>query len=441
MNIIIAGAGNVGYSLASKLSYKHNVIIVDKEVQKLNKIEENLDILTILGNIEDPKTYQYLDFKEVNLFIAVTNSDEANLLSTLIIDDKAVVKKKIIRLQNDYFENSPILTKLGINDVIFPDILTAKKVEALFDFPKANNVKSFLQCKHKLISIKIQYEGNMKYRVIDFISSDVAIVGIERKKEFFIPTQYHIIEENDLIYLFGNIEIIQKLSSKLDLKMPSSIKKVVVFGANTSAIKIIKLLLDRKLNIKVIESNKEYCKIASEIFQDKVIVINSIFQEHKVFENERLKKADIFIAADENDEKNIVKCIEAKEHGIKKVIAINNDREYYSLMHQLGIIVVRGTKAGAHYAILERIASNSIINENHFCGEKAIMFLRKIYPNSSLIDKKIKSLNLKEILIYQLRDAKLYDKEQLMALKEDDTVIVFGKTEDEEEIQRWIYSL
>ena len=82
MHIMIAGAGTVGYSLAEILSYKHDIIIVDKDIKRLNKIEENLDILTLLGNIEDPKIYQYFHIKEVDLFIAVTDSDEANLLST-----------------------------------------------------------------------------------------------------------------------------------------------------------------------------------------------------------------------------------------------------------------------------------------------------------------------------------------------------------------------
>ncbi len=438
---MIAGAGAVGYSLAWRFSYKHNVIVVDKNIQKLDRIEENLDVLTLLGNVEDPKTYQSLHFKEVDLFIAVTNSDEANLLSTLIVDDEVSVKRKIIRLQNDYFANSQILEKLKIDDVVFPDILTAQKVEALFDFPKANNVKSFIECSSKLISIRIQYDTQMRYRVCDFIDEDVAIVGIERDKDFFIPTSFSVIEEDDLIYFFGDTKVITKLSLKLNRRMPLDIKKVVVFGANHSAQKIVKSLLNKNFDIKIIEKNSQYCEIASELLQDNVTIINSKFEEHKIFDSERLKDADIVIAAGENDEKNIVKCIEAKEYGIQKVVAINNDNAYYSLMHQLGIVVVRGAKTGAHYAILEMIASSSIVNENHFCGGKGVVFLRKIYPNSTIIDKKIKPLNVKETLFYQLSDEKLYAKDKLMPIREGDTIIVFGKTKDEDEIQKWIYSL
>ncbi len=441
MDIIVVGAGMVGYSLAEGLSFKHNVIIVDKDIQKLNKIEENLDILTLLGDSEDPKTYQSFHVKEADLFIAVTDSDEANLLSSLIIDDAITVKKKIIRLKNDYFSDSPVLKKLGVDDAIFPDILTAEKVKALFDFPKANNVKSFIQCEQKLISIKIHYDQEMQYRVNDFNAEDVVIVGIERKKEFLIPDPFDLIEEMDLLYLFGDAHVIQKLSYKLDTKMPASIKKIVIFGANLSAQKIAKSLFDKQLDIKMIEKNIDYCKQASEFLQDQVTIINAAFEEHNLFETEGLKNADMIIAAGANDEKNIVKCIEAREFGIEKVVAINNDKAYYGLMHQLGIVVVRGAKAGAHYAILEKITSSSIVNARHFCGGIAVMLLRKIYPGSQLLGVQISPIEMPHTLFYQLSEGKIYAKEQMKPLSEGDTLVVFGKTDDEDEIQRWIYTL
>jgi trk system potassium uptake protein TrkA len=441
MNIMIAGAGTVGYSLALGLSYKHNIIIVDKNIEKLNKIEENLDILTLLGNIEDPKTYNSFTYKELDLFIAVTDSDEANLLSTLIIEDAVSIKKKIIRLRNDYFLNSPVLEKLGVDDVVFPDILTAKKVKALFDFPKANNVKNFIYFDEKLVSVKVHYSDDTKYCVRDFISDNITVAGIERKREFFIPDAEEEIVEGDLVYLFGDDEIIKESSVKLDFKMPQSIKKVVIFGANPVALKIAKSLVDKELDIKLIEKNREYCKAASDLLQDKVTIINAPFEEHNLFETEKLKNADMIISASDNDEKNIVKCIEARGFGIEKVVAINNDQAYYGLMHQLGIVVVRGAKVGAHYAILEKISSNSIVNVRHFCGGKAVMFLRKIYEDSSHIDKEIKPIKLKNTLVHQLRDGKIYSNGDIKPLSAGDTLVVFGKTNDEDEIQKWIHTL
>jgi len=441
MDIMIAGAGTVGYGLAHTLSFQHNVIVIDKDIVKLNKLDEDIDILVVQGDIENPKTYQSLNLEKVDLFIAVTDSDEANLLSTLIVEDVVEVKRKIIRLKNDGFLKSHVLEKLSIDYAVFPDITTANKVKALFTFPKANNVKMFHQTKHKLVSIRVQYDAQMLYRVEELVSESVAIVGIEREKSFFVPDKSERIQKEDLVYLFGNMEAVEKISAKLDEKMPSSIKKIVIFGANTLAQKIAKALLDKKLDIKMIEKDIHHCRTASELLQDKVTIINSAYEDQRLFEEEGLKNADMIIAAGHNDEKNIVKCIEAKEYGIEKVVAVNNDKAYYNLMHKMGVVVVRGSKAGAHYAILEKISSSSIVTQRHFCGGSGILFMRKIYPNSELIGKKPKAVNIGTSIVLLLREEKLHLFSEVSQLEQGDIIVVFGAFENKEEIQQWIYTL
>ncbi len=441
MDIIIAGAGTVGYSLAQTLSFKHNVIVIDKDINKLNKLDEDIDILVIYGDIENPKTYQTLNLDNIDLFIAVTDSDEANLLSTLIVEDVVEVKRKIIRLKNDGFLKSHILEKLSINYAVFPDITTANKVKALFTFPKANNVKIFHQSKQKLISIRVQYDADMLYKVKELVNENISIVGIERDKKFFIPSSDTNIQKGDLVYFFGSIESIEQISNKLDEKMPISIKKIVIFGANTLAQKIAKVLLDKKLDIKMVEKDIEYCKKASEVLEGKVTIINSSYEDHRLFEEEGLKNADMIIAAGNNDEKNIVKCIEAKEYGVQKVVAVNNDKAYYDLMHKMGVIVVRGSKAGAHYAILEKISSSSIVTQRHFCGGRGVLFMRKVYPNSELIDKSIKNIKIENIIVLLIREDKVYNVSYVGDLKQGDILVTFGTFEQKEEIEQWIYTL
>jgi trk system potassium uptake protein TrkA len=441
MNILIAGAGTVGYSLAQTLSYTHNVIVIDKDINKLNKLDEDIDILTLHGDIENPKNYQALSLESVDLFIAVTDSDEANLLSTLIIEDIVEVKRKIIRLKNDGFLTSHILEKLGIDYAVFPDITTANKVKSLLAFPRANNVKSFHQTKHKLISIRVQHTSDILYSVGMLNNENISIVGIERKKEFFIPHDDTSLEVEDLVYMFGSADAVENISVKLDDKMPSKIKKIVIFGANTLAQKIAKVLLDKNLDIKMVDKNIEYCKEASEFLRGKVTIINASHEYHHLFEKEGLKNADMIIAAAQNDEKNIVRCIEAKEFGIEKVVAVNNDKDYYNLMHKMGVVVVRGSKAGAHYAILEKISSSSIITQRHFCGGRGVLFMRKIYPNSLLIEKPIKNIQIPQSIALLIRDEKIYFLNEIGTFLQGDIVIVFGECENKDEIEQWIYTL
>ena len=441
MYIIIAGAGTVGYSLAKALSFKHNVVVIDKDFDKLNKISEDLDILTIHGDIEHPQTYSRLDIQEADLYIAVTDSDEANLLSTLVVEDVVYVKSKVIRLKNDGFLTSKVLEKLSINYAVFPNLTTAKKVKALLDFPKANNVKYFHQTDCKLVSIRVDYLENHRYLISDILDEKVVAVGVERDKNFEIVEDNFLLQKKDLIYLFGEIENIEKIANKLNSSMPNKINKIVIFGANELSQKIAKELVGKGIEIKLVEKHRELCKEALHNLNGEVTVINSSYDDHYLFEEEGLDQADMIIATYFNDEKNIVKCIEAKEYGVSKVVAVNNDKDYYELMHMLDVIVVRGSKAGAYYSILENISSSLIVTQRHYCGGKAILFMRRIYSKSEFVGKSTNKMKISGARVLLLRDKEILELTTDTFLQEGDVIVLFGSIDKKEELERWIYEL
>ncbi len=438
MDIIIAGAGRVGYRLAITLSPKHNVYIIDRNKEALARLGEQIDIMPIIGDIEDPDTYSALLERRFDLFIAVTDNDEVNILSTLIADDTIEVEKKIIRLRNPFFAKSSIAKKLGINDAVFPFIASANSVKALFDFPKAHNVKNFIFTPFKLISFRAQNSEITSYA--DLGRENLVIIGYERDKELFFPKDEPIME-NDLIYLFGDEKAIKEICAKIDTQTPQEIKNVAIFGAKLLGLEIAKALLERRYNLKIIEKDPELCKRASEILQDRAIVINSKYIEHSIFEDENIKKADIVITTSSEDEDNIIKSLEAKEHGVKRCVAINNNIEYYDLMHKLGLIAIRGPKSSAYYSILEKIASSAIVEEKHYCGGRGAALMRKIFPDSPLVHKKISPPRLKKGLFFLLRQERIYPLVEETILEEGDILAIFVPSQLEEEAKEWIYQL
>ena len=438
MDIIIAGAGRVGYRLAQTLSIKHNVTIIDQNSEALAHLQESIDVLPIAGNIEDPDTFKALE-GHYDIFIAVTDNDEANILSTLIADDAIEVDKKIIRLRNPYFAKSSIAGKLGIDEAVFPFRLAADAIGALLDFPKANNIKDFIFTPYKLISVRI--DEPLYDSIADILSADMVVAGIERSKRFFIPQQDEKLLQNDLIYLFGDEERIRFICQKINKSDPGKIKKVAIFGAKLLGIEIAKAFLRRKVDIKLIESDPELCKRASDILQERVTIINSKYIEHEVYEEENIRLADMVIATSSEDEENIIECLEAKEFGVKKTVAINNDIQFYNLMHKLGIVAVRGPKTSAYYAILEKIGSSNIITEKHYCGGRGTIFMRKIFEESPLIGKAVKPLQLADTTSYIIREGKIRPFTQKTTLHKNDLIVVFLKTYQEERVKKWIYNL
>ena len=437
MNIIVAGAGKVGFNLAKTLCIGHNVILIDKNAEALHSIQESLDILPIKGNVEDSKTYKNLPDKEIDLFIAVTNIDNINLIAILMADAVLNIKRRFIRLQKHFYNESIIKARLNIDEIIFPTKLTSTTIASLLDYPKANNVKSFKYTKHKLVSVRVsQNISHLQKNLNEF-----ALIGIERDKEFFIPSNNTQIKANDLIYLFGHKEYIRTICAELELEDISNIQKCVIFGGEELGVSISKELLKINREVKLIEKDLTLCKKADEELGGKASIINSKYGTYDIFENEGLENADIFIAATNNDEYNIIKCLEAKDKGIKKVVAVNNKLEYYNLMHSLGIIVVRGPKMSAYKKIMEEVSSSAVVIHKSFCGAKASVFMRKIFPNSKLINKKIESLKLEETVTFFMRNEILYLFDQKIVLQEKDLIITFCTSKKTTRVEQWIYGL
>ncbi|MRJ03286.1 MAG: potassium transporter [Epsilonproteobacteria bacterium] len=434
MEILIAGAGQVGYRLAKTLSLKNNVYIIDKNREALSHLLETIDILTIYGDIEDPDTYRELREREFHIFIAVTDSDEANILSTLIATDAIQIGKKIIRLRNPYFAKSSLATRLAITEAVFPFIATADSFRLLLDFPLANNVKEIPFSNYLLLSV--QASAPLIERYEEIRSSQVVAVAFEREKELHLPSGE--VREGDLIYLFGSPSALKTISTRLNSRPFSSIKRVALFGGDPVALEIAQRLLARGIQLKLIEEDPERCRKAHELLQGRATVINSKYSQHTIFQEESLHHADMVIATSSNDEENIIKCLEAKEYGIGRTIAINNNHEYYDLMHKLSIVPIRGPKMSAYYQILEKIASSKVISEKHYCGGRGSLFVRKVFPDSPLIGRRVKPPKFEALLLI-VREGRI--EEPSLPLREGDLILIFTRSDYEEEAQEWIYNL
>ena len=437
MNIIIAGAGKVGFNLAKTLSIGHNVTIIDKNSEALHRIQESLDILPMRGDVEDSSIYNHFLDKKIDLFIAVTNVDNVNLISTLMADSVLEIERKFVRLQKHFFADTQVQKKLDIDMLIFPIKLASKAIASLMDYPKANNVKFFKYTDYRLISVRVSKD--IEPLVIS--SKNFTIVGIERDKSFFIPQKDEEILPNDLVYFFGPEEDVKTICNILDNDDKEEIQKCVVFGADELGVSIAKDLVEAKRSVKLIDTSLKLCEKADEVLEGRVSVINLKYGDTSIFEDEGLSEADVFISATNNDEYNIIKCLEAKDKGISKVMAINNEMEYYSLMHSLGIIVVRGPKMSAYNTIMEHISANGVVIEKSFCGSKASVYMRNIFINSQYIGRKIKPLKVNKSKIFYMRNSKLYPFKEKIILEESDLVIAFCALKEAPKVKQWIYEL
>lgn len=439
MNILIIGAGTVGFLLAKNLSYKNNVIVVDINGVKLEHLQDNIDILAIEGNAENPKTFQQITTKDIDLFIAVTDKDETNLITTLIVDDVLNVQKKFIRLKNSFFENSTIKDKLNITELILPDTITARKTATIIDHPKANSIKTFENTQMVLASV---IATNKSYPAIDDNYTECKIIGVERDKELILRKDIDTIEINDVVYIFGDIEQIEGIFSILHSGNGQKIDKCIIFGANQLGILIAKIFHEKGIDVKLIDRKANLCQKAEDALFGEVTVIHSEYGISELLEKQELNYADLVLCATESDEYNIIASIMAKDMGVKKVLSVNNEMEYYNIMHSLGITIVRGTKVNAYYTIMERMYSDNVITEKKFSGGKAVIFLHKIYSKSKLANRYIKKRKiLEDTIVIILRDDNVFILNEDFTFRVNDMLVIFAVKSAINIVKDWVYEL
>jgi len=439
MKIIIAGAGKVGFELARSLSTEHEVTVIDKNAEALERLGELIDIYPLVGDIENPLTYHALLDSKVDIFIAVTDSDEANILSTLLANDAIRIARRIIRLRNSYFEQSTFLAGLGDLERVFPFRLSAETVRLLLAYPGANNVKQFTGTGVKLISIKVDNPLHEEKRVEDFENDRLKIVGIERERVFHLPTPDGVIQHGDLIYFLGDGTVLESLYGQLDLHMPPRIETAVVFGADTLGIEVARVLIDEGVAVKIVEKDIEQCHRASDAFQERALVINSHYDEAILYTEEHLDQADMIITTDRKDETNIIRALQAQEYDIPKVVAINNERKYYSLMHQLGMVVARGPRTSAYYTILESIVHQEAVENRHFCGGEGVVLSRRIDAQSPMVGTRPKRWN-RDGLVLISRDDTLLLPSDSGEIQAGDLLFLVTKADAEKEGLAWMRS-
>ena len=442
MQVIIAGAGKVGYSIAKHLMVHNDVTVIDQNEYAIQNIQENLDVLGICGNIENPHTFFGIN-PNIDLFIAVTNSDEVNLLSSLIIDNIATVKRKIVRLKNSFFASDQVKSKLNIHDTIIPSYEAAQPFKYLVDFSHAYNAKAFEYTKALLISMRLQedFEPRMISTLIGEVSGEVAVAGIERAKNFFVPKPAETLLPKDLVYFFAFPNAINSLRSTVcDFNEPSTpIKNCIIFGADTLGVEIAKVLLKKNIDVQIMDKNIELCRKANVELKDKVTILKTNYDAEHISNKNRFD-TDMFIAATKSDEYNITKCIEAKQKGIKKIIGINNDIAYSSLMRNLNIEVVRGEKINAYYSILERIETNHQFMQKKFCGGEGAVLLRRIDVSSSLLGTKPSlpdKIDDKGHFIV-IRNNDIYEFRLISQFEKDDVIVAFIKNSAFEIVSKWL---
>ncbi|NLM35333.1 MAG: Trk system potassium transporter TrkA [Clostridiales bacterium] len=399
MKIIIVGAGKVGYTLAENLSKDNNydVTVIDKDDDALAKVEENLDVLCIKGNGVSASILMEAEIVNSDLIIAVTGSDEINMLCCLTAK-KLGVKKAVARVRNPEYsqELSIIKDQIGLDYVINPEFAAAEEIARSMGFSSAINVENFAKGRVRMVDLIVNDEMGLDGKSladIDKESKSTVLIGvIVRNNEVLVPNGSTVIQKNDHIYAIGNPSSIYSFC-KYHGKNPDKIKNVIIVGGGRITFYLYKLLVGMGINTKIIEINGDRCHELADVLPN-ALIINDDGSDEGVLKSENIDTVDGFIAVTGIDEVNIMSSLIAKNFKVKKVITKVSRTNYDNIVNHLGLDTVISPKEITTNYILKYVRGKSIESLHRIVDGQAEVIEFVVDKNSDLIDKPLKNIKM-----------------------------------------------
>lgn len=439
MNIVIVGAGGVGFMLCEYLMDSHEVTVIDKNPQAIENISLQLDVLAVQGDGKDLSLYENLD-KNIDIFIAVTNSDDANILVSLLVDEVLSIRKKIIRLNDNIYNLPTIKERLNLSHAIFPSHEVLNRIKRTLEYPYTQSIKSIENTNFTITSILLNNLDNpiSQEEFLSFANGFIKLCGIKRGDNFIVPKPNDMLISNDLVYVICKITDLEPIGQEFGTKFPK-ISGCVIFGGDKLSCEIAKILLQKNIQVRIFEKDINLCKYAQEYLGEDVSIYHTKYGLDHHFKQDEMQNAQMVIATTDEDEFNLVKCLEAKYNSIPKVIAINNDPEYTSLMRNSKIEIIRGLKSSAFYSITEKLDDVNLVLAKKYCAKDGTILIKHTYglvvaTTVKDFTPKVESLGL----FFIIRGDEIITITQNSNINLHDTLVVCCISENSKKLKKWL---
>ena len=441
MKTIICGAGEVGYSIADKLTNENfEVTVIDESQERLNKISENLDAKIIKGVPSLPSVLIKAGAKDCEIIIAVTKSDEMNMITCQISYSLFNIPKKIARIrQQDYLKGEwqSLYTKnnLPIDAIISPEEEVAKALHRRLISPGTIDMVELSEKRLKLIGFKCEKNFShlgLSVRELSekFPNYLANILFIFRKDKKFVVNSSTIIEPNDLIYMVvetDNLSDVLKEFGHEELQA----KKVVIIGGGNIGFSLAQFIESSNSNIstELIEANKSRAEfLASNL--NRVTITHGDGLDNQILEEVNISEAGYCIAVTEDDEVNILSSLLAKRAGANQCMTLINNSTYSSLLTSIGVDITIDPKIITISKILEKVRSGRIRSDYSIGEGFGEVIEAEVISNSLLCNKNIKDISLpKGIRVGSIfRNDRIIIPNSETIFNENDDVVFFAET-------------
>lgn len=445
MKVVISGANNRALLIATSLFEDHDVVIIDKE-ENLSEDFNKLDIEIVSGNAADIKILKENHLDECDIFIACTESDEANIVECLMMKYVSRARTVCFISEESYsnslnaIKNSKFIKDVFADYVIRPEELLTQELFRIITVPSATHVENFAKGKARMLEYPIKDTSpiaNKKIKECNF-PPEVLIVGITRKGELFLPSGDTELKSGDKVIFIGAVKSLDLLAANV-FREDIKVNKVVIIGGGTIGLMLAETLEEADIPCKIIEKDYKRCEYISEVLS-KSLVINGDGTNSQLLLNEGIEDADVLVSVTDNDEKNLLCSLLAKQSGVKKVISRVSKTVNVQLFEKVGIdVAVTQNEAAMHEIYNHLIVPDISILATVERGQGEIMELElpEKFAQRKIMDLKLPHKAI--IAIVERRNRVIIPKGDTLVFP-NDNLIIFTMQETSAAIQKYLYN-
>ena len=446
MKAIIVGAGEVGFQLSKVLLAEgYDVVAIDQSQSACNRLAETLDLMTFCGSGSAPSLLETAGISNTDLLISVTNSDETNILASLIAK-RCGVKNKIARVSNSTYFDNTIITRadLGIDHTINSERLCAREFIRILRSAEAREVVDFADGKIQLIAFNIESNNPLIGYSIEEVSSreafsELRFVAIKTRggQSTIMPRGSDKINVGDEVFVMGSRMAVRNIMKISGISTSHNLERLVIAGASPIGIEVAKQLESSSVKVSIIEPDIHKAEQASSILK-KAIIIHGSFLERQILAEAGIREADSFISVTGDDEDDIMSCILSTAEGADRTIPLIQEPTYLPILASITEI---DSAVSRHLTlvndILRLLRTGNVLKDVLIKDIDAEVLELVVDSKSKVCNKKIRAINFpKETVVGAIvRSGTVVLPEGNVTIEAGDDVVIFSQPESIPQIE------
>ena len=405
MNILILGAGRVGSASAIQLASEQDneVTVVDMDDDRLDKLSTKSDLRVIEGNASHPNILMSAGAENADMLIAVTSSDEVNMVSCQIASTLFNTQTKIARIrQAEYTKHSDLFSEgnIPVDFILSPEALVTNYIAEVIEHPGAFQVLNFAEGKIKMVGVKTKQHGFLVDRPISHLhehlgNEKVRIAAVYRDGEMISPGGATVIKEGDEVYFIAAPEDIDYMITEFNQDQEKA-RNITIAGGGRVGYKLA-ALLEKDNHVKIIEKDSERAKYIAEKLES-AIVLKGDSADDSLLKEENIENSDVFVATTNSEEANILSAMVAKRMGAKKVMAIANKDSLSDLAEAGTIDIAISAERITTSALLSHVRKGDVVTVHKLKrgNAEALEAVAHDHEESNAVGKTVEEINLPE---------------------------------------------